>query len=255
MDSHAHLQPTHYASNQVHKIICVGAAARRGLDDLGHVVFYHVPMFKVSRLLSAPLPRLRGQFLMTPTLVLRTALLHQQLQLQRRNRGGSKAAQQQQVSPLQGAAHLLGCIVQRPFMQPTNAAAAAAAAGGPAGAYSQALLPTTGTGSSGRSAPCDGKKQDTAMAPMQQALLHSFAMAVRHLLDCHLLSAHGHAMGLAGLATHIFWTQPANLAFVRLLTSGALHDMLQEARTRVGAREVDHFEVVVLKLKCCVCYS
>lgn len=51
--------------------------ARSGLDTLGHVLFYHVPLHKVHRLLAAPLPQLRGQFMVTPSLTLRLALLAQ----------------------------------------------------------------------------------------------------------------------------------------------------------------------------------
>ncbi|KAJ3344236.1 hypothetical protein HDU93_000026 [Gonapodya sp. JEL0774] len=52
-----------------------GRAARRGFDDVGHVVFYGIPHPKVRRLMTANLPRLRGHFPLTTTLVLRLMIL------------------------------------------------------------------------------------------------------------------------------------------------------------------------------------
>ncbi|KXS22131.1 hypothetical protein M427DRAFT_165646 [Gonapodya prolifera JEL478] len=48
-----------------------GRAARRGFDDIGHVIFYGIAHSKIRRLMTAELPRLRGHFPLTTTLVLR----------------------------------------------------------------------------------------------------------------------------------------------------------------------------------------
>lgn len=63
---------------------------------------------------------------------------------------------------------------------------------------------------------------------VQQQMLYSFCMAVLHLREAGLINDAGQACGLAGLATHLFWTEPANLAFVTLLTSGALHEIVAQ---------------------------
>jgi hypothetical protein len=53
-------------------------------------------------------------------------------------------------------------------------------------------------------------------------------------MDLHLLNAEGQPVGLAGLATHLFWAEPANLVLVRLLTSGALMDVISGGDTSTG---------------------
>eukprot|EP00741_Cyanophora_paradoxa_P015740 tig00020904_g15196.t1 len=55
-----------------------GRAGRRGFDDLGHVVFFGLSRSKVDRLLTADIPRIRGQFPMTASLVLRAMCLYSQ---------------------------------------------------------------------------------------------------------------------------------------------------------------------------------
>lgn len=52
-----------------------GRAGRRGLDILGNVVFQHVPIQKVHRLISSRLPDLNGHFPITTSLVLRLFIL------------------------------------------------------------------------------------------------------------------------------------------------------------------------------------
>jgi hypothetical protein len=53
-------------------------------------------------------------------------------------------------------------------------------------------------------------------------------------MDLNLLNTDGEPVGLAGLATHLFWTEPANLALVRLLTSDALTDLVDEGDSSAG---------------------
>ncbi len=38
----------------------------------------------------------------------------------------------------------------------------------------------------------------------------------------------GHPSGLAGLATHLFWAEPANLVLGRLLAAGVFHEMVEQ---------------------------
>uniref|UniRef100_A0A4W3GM92 DExD/H-box helicase 60 n=1 Tax=Callorhinchus milii TaxID=7868 RepID=A0A4W3GM92_CALMI len=52
-----------------------GRAGRRGLDVIGNVLFYNIPMPKVQRLLKASVPTLKGQFPINVSLVLRLMLL------------------------------------------------------------------------------------------------------------------------------------------------------------------------------------
>ncbi len=52
-----------------------GRAGRRGFDLLGNVVFHGVPTQRVFEIMSAKLPDLRGQFPLTPSLILRLLTL------------------------------------------------------------------------------------------------------------------------------------------------------------------------------------
>ena len=61
----------HVALNSIQYQQMSGRAGRRGLDVLGHVIFFDVPEHKLHRLIVAPVPTLRGQFGLTPSLVLR----------------------------------------------------------------------------------------------------------------------------------------------------------------------------------------
>ncbi|XP_078417371.1 putative ATP-dependent RNA helicase DDX60 isoform X2 [Cetorhinus maximus] len=52
-----------------------GRAGRRGMDNIGKVIFLNVPLPKVQRLIKANVPQLRGQFPLSITFVLRLMLL------------------------------------------------------------------------------------------------------------------------------------------------------------------------------------
>ncbi|XP_055488277.1 probable ATP-dependent RNA helicase DDX60 isoform X1 [Leucoraja erinacea] len=52
-----------------------GRAGRRGMDNVGSVMFHNVPLSKVKRLMKANVPQLRGQFPVTITFILRLMLL------------------------------------------------------------------------------------------------------------------------------------------------------------------------------------
>eukprot|EP00741_Cyanophora_paradoxa_P011361 tig00020556_g10974.t1 len=55
-----------------------GRAGRRGFDDIGHVVFFGLPRPKLNRLLIADMPRLRGHYPLSTSLVLRSLCLYTQ---------------------------------------------------------------------------------------------------------------------------------------------------------------------------------
>lgn len=52
-----------------------GRAGRRGEDLIGSVIFYDIPLPKIDRLLKSDVPKLKGQFPLNITLVLRLMLL------------------------------------------------------------------------------------------------------------------------------------------------------------------------------------
>jgi hypothetical protein len=60
-----------------------GRAGRRGLDVLGHVIFFDIPRHKMHRLMVAPVPKLRGHFLHSSTFLLRLLALDNLVSSQR----------------------------------------------------------------------------------------------------------------------------------------------------------------------------
>ncbi|CAD7701050.1 unnamed protein product, partial [Ostreobium quekettii] len=56
-----------------------GRAGRRGLDDMGHVVFYGTPSHKIHRVRRSALPNMKGQYPLSVSLTLRLLVLHREL--------------------------------------------------------------------------------------------------------------------------------------------------------------------------------
>ena len=73
----------HVALNSIQYQQMSGRAGRRGLDVLGHVIFFEVPRHKMHRLIVAPVPRLYGHFLHSPTFLIRLFTLDHQVASQR----------------------------------------------------------------------------------------------------------------------------------------------------------------------------
>eukprot|EP01119_Soliformovum_irregulare_P017406 TRINITY_DN516_c1_g1_i1.p2 TRINITY_DN516_c1_g1~~TRINITY_DN516_c1_g1_i1.p2 ORF type:complete len:1714 (-),score=696.54 TRINITY_DN516_c1_g1_i1:40-5181(-) len=54
-----------------------GRAGRRGYDDLGHVVFYGIPQYKICRLMTSDIPKISGHFPHLPAFIMRMLVLHE----------------------------------------------------------------------------------------------------------------------------------------------------------------------------------
>lgn len=67
---------------------------------------------------------------------------------------------------------------------------------------------------------------DDATARAQLSHMADFGLA--YLAASHLIDDAGRPVGLAGLVTHLFWQDPANFVFVKLLSSGAVHKLVQQ---------------------------
>ncbi|KAK9808714.1 hypothetical protein WJX72_002409 [[Myrmecia] bisecta] len=58
---------------------------------------------------------------------------------------------------------------------------------------------------------------------LAQKMRHLFRFALEYMIRARLLDTTGRPVGLAGLAMHLFWAEPANFAFVTLLRKGVFH--------------------------------
>ncbi len=71
----------------------------------------------------------------------------------------------------------------------------------------------------------------------RQQLEHMIEYGLVYLAASHLIDAAGRPVGLAGLVTHLFWTDPANFALARLLSSGVVHRLVAEGKGQQQVQE------------------
>lgn len=64
-----------------------------------------------------------------------------------------------------------------------------------------------------------------ADAQLQQKMEHMLHFSLQYLSSQHLLDQNGKAVTLAGVASHLFWVEPANYAFLALLSCGLFHQI------------------------------
>lgn len=54
-------------------------------------------------------------------------------------------------------------------------------------------------------------------------VLHHFRFSIEYLLRQNLINSSGHSVALAGLISHLYYTEPSNFALAELLRSGVFH--------------------------------
>ena len=64
---------------------------------------------------------------------------------------------------------------------------------------------------------------------LDQKMKHLFSYALVYLRQQLMLDSFGQACGFAGLATHLFWSEPSNYAFVTLLRKRVFHTICEDA--------------------------
>jgi ATP-dependent RNA helicase DDX60 len=57
----------------------------------------------------------------------------------------------------------------------------------------------------------------------RQQVLHHFRFSIEYLLRQNLINSSGESVALAGLISHLYYTEPANFALAELLRSGVFH--------------------------------
>lgn len=60
-------------------------------------------------------------------------------------------------------------------------------------------------------------------------LLHHLRFSIEYLRRARLLDRGGNPMNLFGIAAHLYYTEPSNLALVALLRNGVLHEVCQQS--------------------------
>ncbi|GLI65721.1 hypothetical protein VaNZ11_009317 [Volvox africanus] len=205
-----------------------GRSGRRGLDTLGHVVFYGLPLHRVHRLRTSPMPRLHGQMLVTPTTTLRLLLLEEQLRLRSGDRGDNdrdddkptrmagvtKAGNVRIGSP---AVDLILKMLTEPFMATLDDPSSTCRL--------NTLAPVM------QPLPSPSPSPSPVDSTRRQLMRHTFGLSLMYLLRYRLVDpATGRPRGLAGLATHLFWTEPANFVLCRLLQEGVFARMCKRHR-------------------------
>ncbi|KAF8958161.1 hypothetical protein BDZ97DRAFT_66327 [Flammula alnicola] len=76
-------------------------------------------------------------------------------------------------------------------------------------------------------------------------LLHHMRFSIEYLRRSHLLDETGKPVNLFGIAAHLYYTEPSNLALVTLMRSGVLHDVCKQSN--VGAAKKD-FMIIMANL-------
>ncbi|KAA1476464.1 P-loop containing nucleoside triphosphate hydrolase protein [Dentipellis sp. KUC8613] len=71
----------------------------------------------------------------------------------------------------------------------------------------------------------------------REQLLHHLRFSVEYLRRARLLDGEGKPINLFGVAAHLYFTEPSNLALVMLLQSGALHAICAQASTIDARRD------------------
>lgn len=67
-------------------------------------------------------------------------------------------------------------------------------------------------------------------AGLQQKMQHLFQFALAYLRNHEVISAEGKGVNLAAIASHLFWAEPANYAFLTLWQKGVFHTICAEAQ-------------------------
>jgi len=166
---------------------------------------------RIHALRVSQLPRLRGTLLPNPCLLLRMLLLHHQLSTRHRLKHGRPDQTDSTTQSLNAdSAH----VQPSPAWQPPTSATAYQLASATSSLLTLAAEPFLAA----------------ADPAARQQLDHMTEFGLAYLASSHLIDASGRPVGLAGLVSHLFWTEPANFALVRLLSSGAVHQLVAEVK-------------------------
>jgi len=69
-------------------------------------------------------------------------------------------------------------------------------------------------------------------------LLHHLRFSIDYLRRSHLLTREGKPVNLFGIASHLYYTEPSNLAITALLYGGVIHDICSQASSTEAERDL-----------------
>ena len=69
-------------------------------------------------------------------------------------------------------------------------------------------------------------------------LLHHLRFSIDYLRRAHLLTRDGKPVNLFGIASHLYYTEPSNLAIAILLQNGVIHDICSQASFTEAERDL-----------------
>lgn len=69
-------------------------------------------------------------------------------------------------------------------------------------------------------------------------LLHHLRFSIDYLRRAHLLNQVGEPINLFGMASHLYYTEPGNLAIIALLQSGVIHDICSQPNSVQAERDL-----------------
>eukprot|EP01122_Echinamoeba_exundans_P010665 TRINITY_DN4042_c0_g1_i2.p1 TRINITY_DN4042_c0_g1~~TRINITY_DN4042_c0_g1_i2.p1 ORF type:complete len:1899 (+),score=464.46 TRINITY_DN4042_c0_g1_i2:266-5962(+) len=218
-----------------------GRAGRRGFDPIGNVVFMGIGPQKIRKLEASSLPILRGHFPFTTSFLLRTLVL------------GSGAAASSNVADIKSL--YAAAVVEAP-------AAPAAPEPEPDVVDDWEALDddTPATEEAPVAAPQPVVEPELVEKPIVlpkelQAISHVVSEFFRDPLFClqrnflqeqvqnhvrfsleflvraGLINLHGEPINLAGIVTHLSYTEPANFVICELLVSNAIHALCAKAES------------------------
>ena len=69
---------------------------------------------------------------------------------------------------------------------------------------------------------------------LEHKMQHLFSYALVYLQQQAMLNAKAQAVGFAGMASHLFWSEPANFAFVTLLRKQVFHNICASSQLQAA---------------------
>lgn len=168
-----------------------GRAGRRGYDLIGHVVFFGTHKNKISALLSSPLTPLCGHFIVSTTLVLRALCLATQSSYQENNMSITNKGGKTRLQIDNSEKYATKAI--------------------------ESLF------NNSFSIFVNGLHNDQ--------IKYHLRFSIEYLIREKTIRSDGTLIGLAGMISHLYYTEPSNLIFASLLRKGLLRDICRNIST------------------------